>query len=86
MTEEIRVKAVRTFEGEEGFKTPASEPFTVRSRQRLADLKANGLVIEHGDSATDDGEQKATGGEGEGEKAAPTPSNKKAPDPKNKAA
>ncbi|MCD7109714.1 hypothetical protein LRX75_11765 [Rhizobium sp. DKSPLA3] len=37
------VKAVRSFEGVEGDKGPASEPFSV-SRQRYADLKANGLV------------------------------------------
>jgi hypothetical protein len=41
----VMAKAVRTFDGEEGFKSPASEPFPV-SRQRFADLKANGLVVE----------------------------------------
>jgi hypothetical protein len=39
----VTVKAVRSFEGIEGDKGPASAPFSV-SRQRYADLKANGLV------------------------------------------
>lgn len=39
----VMVKAVRSFEGVEGDKGPASKPFAV-SRQRYADLKANGLV------------------------------------------
>jgi len=39
----VFVQAVRSFAGEEGDKGPASEPFAV-SRQRYADLKANGLV------------------------------------------
>ncbi len=39
----VLVKAVRSFAGVEGDKGPASEPFSV-SRQRYADLKANGLV------------------------------------------
>lgn len=49
----VMVKALRPFEGEEGFKSPESEPFEV-SRQRFADLKANGLVAE----ATGEAEQK----------------------------
>ena len=39
----VMVKAVRSFEGEEGDKGPTFPPFSV-SRQRYADLKANGLV------------------------------------------
>lgn len=39
----VLVQAVRSFEGIEGDKGPASEPFRV-SRQRYADLKANDLV------------------------------------------
>ncbi len=39
----VLVQAVRSFEGAEGDKGPASEPFKV-SRQRYADLKANSLV------------------------------------------
>lgn len=66
---EVTVKAVRTFEGDEGFKSPGSEPFTV-SRQRFADLKANGLVEE----AAAEPEHKA----------APKPQNKAAPKPDNK--
>lgn len=64
---EFLVQSVKTFHGEEGFKTPDSEPFVV-SRQRLADLKANELVVE---VAAD-------------EKAAPAASNKSAPAPRNK--
>jgi len=47
MSEEnkVTVKAIRPFEGDEGFKNSESEPFAV-SRQRFADLKANGLVEE----------------------------------------
>jgi hypothetical protein len=41
----VMAQAVKTFQGDEGFKTPESEPFEV-SRQRFADLKANGLVLE----------------------------------------
>ena len=44
---EVQVRAIRTFEGDEGFMTPDSKPFSV-SRQRAADLKANGLVEEVG--------------------------------------
>lgn len=43
--QDVQVKAIRSFEGEEGFKTPGSAVFIV-SRQRAADLKANGLVEE----------------------------------------
>ncbi|WP_211475072.1 hypothetical protein [Collimonas humicola] len=64
---EILVQSIKTFHGEEGFKTPASEPFPV-SRQRLADLKANALVVEVAS----------------GEKAAPVVNNKAAPAPRNK--
>ncbi|AMP15494.1 hypothetical protein [Collimonas pratensis] len=64
---EILVQPVKTFHGEEGFKTPDSEPFAV-SRQRMADLKANELVVEVAAA----------------EKAAPAASNKSAPTPRNK--
>lgn len=47
---EVTVKAIRPFEGDEGFKNSESEPFTV-SRQRFADLKANGLVEEVSEKA-----------------------------------
>lgn len=66
---QVMVKAVRTFEGEEGFMTPQSAPFAV-TRQRFADLKANGLV-----------EEVAAPSE---EKAAPAPANKMAGAAKNK--
>lgn len=59
----VLVKAVRSFEGEEGYKSAESPAFTV-SRQRFADLKANGLVVE----VAADPEQKA----------APKPANKAA--------
>lgn len=62
------VKAIKTFQGGEGFKTPASAPFEV-SRQRFAELRANGLVTEFIDA---------------GEKVAPKPSNKSAAKPDNK--
>lgn len=39
----VLVQAIRSFEGEEGDKGPTFPPFHV-SRQRYADLKANGLV------------------------------------------
>lgn len=66
---EVMAQAVRTFEGEEGFKNSTSAPFAV-SRQRFADLKANGLVEEAGAE----------------QKAAPKPDNKAAEKPANKAA
>lgn len=40
---QVTVQAVRSFQGEEGFKNPQSEPFAV-TRQRAADLFAVGLV------------------------------------------
>ena len=64
----VSVKALRTFEGVEGLKTPSSAPFAV-SRQRYADLKANGLVEEAVEVEV---------------KAAPKPQNKAAPKPENK--
>jgi len=63
----ILVRPIRTFHGEEGFKTPSSEPFSV-SRQRLAELKANALVVEAVPV----------------EKAMPAPSNKATQPPKSK--
>ncbi|WP_411033835.1 hypothetical protein [Shinella sp. BYT-45] len=47
MTDKVEVKALRPFEGEEGYKDARSKPFTV-SRNRFAELKANGLVEETG--------------------------------------
>ncbi|HWX01444.1 hypothetical protein [Collimonas sp.] len=64
---EFLVQPVKTFHGEEGFKTPDSEPFAV-SRQRMADLKANELVVE----VETDG------------KVAPAANNKSAPAPRTK--
>lgn len=74
MENTIRVQPLRTFHGDEGFKTPESEPFEV-SRQRFADLKANGLVEEVKAKASADGE-----------KAAAPVANKMAATPKNKSA
>jgi hypothetical protein len=54
---EVTVKAIRPFEGDEGFKNSESEPFTV-SRQRFADLKANGLVEEVSAKAAPEPENK----------------------------
>ena len=42
---EVMVKAIKSFEGDEGYKNSESKPFAVTS-QRFADLKANGLVEE----------------------------------------
>ena len=66
----ILARPIKTFHGEEGFKTPQSAPFPV-SRQRLAELKANELVVEVADDAND-------------EKMAPSVSNKSAAIPRNK--
>lgn len=71
--QEVKVKAVRTFEGDEGFKTPGSAPFTV-TRQRAADLKANGLVEEVGEKMSTEDENKQ----------AAAPQNKAAAKPANK--
>jgi hypothetical protein len=49
---EVMARAVKTFHGEEGFKNPDSAPFQV-SRQRFADLKANGLVVEAESNVTE---------------------------------
>jgi hypothetical protein len=68
----VQVKAIRTFEGEEGFKSPGDK-FEV-TRQRAADLKANGLIKEI--ASADPAE----------EKAAPAADTKQAPEPSNKAA
>ena len=65
----VMVRAIRPFEGVEGHKDEASEPFRVHSR-RAAELKANGLV-EDAPAAP------AT-------RAAPEPENKMAPEPANK--
>ena len=72
--QDVMAKAVRTFDGEEGFKNPQSKPFPV-SRQRFADLKANGLVeLVDVDPEPADPEQKA----------ALKPLNKNAPKHENK--
>jgi len=73
--DEVVVKAVKTFEGEEGFKTPESDAFPV-SRLRFADLKANGLVVAVGDDAETPGADDL--------KKAAKPDNKQAPAPRNK--
>lgn len=71
---EVQVQAIRSFEGEEGFKSPESDPFTV-SRQRAADLKANGLVEEvAGGKAAPEHENKMAGKADN--KAAQKPGNK----------
>ena len=75
----VSVKALRTFEGEEGFKTSASPAFEV-SRQRFADLKANGLVEEVA-AKKDSGEKMAADIEN---KQAPKPANKSAAKPDSK--
>lgn len=68
---QVEVQAIRSFEGDEGYKSPESKPFTV-SRQRFADLKANGLVEEVGAEPAPEGKQ------------APEPKNKAAVKPDNK--
>lgn len=75
MSEEnkVMVQAIRPFEGEEGFKNSDSKPFGV-SRQRAADLKANGLIEEVGEKAAAKHD----------DKSAPVPANKAAEKPKNK--
>lgn len=77
MTEKVLIKALRPFEGEEGYKDENSEPFEVNSR-RYSELKANGLAAKADgeDDDTDDG----------GQKQAEEPANKKAAEPANKAA
>ena len=76
----VSVKALRTFEGEEGFKTSASAPFEV-SRQRFADLKANGLGEDVGAKKPDAGEKMGADADN---KQAPKPSNKAAAKHENK--
>ena len=39
----VNVKAIRSFQGSEGFKNPASDPFQV-SKERADQLKEAGLV------------------------------------------
>jgi hypothetical protein len=67
----VTVKAVRPFDGAEGYKDEASQPFSVHSR-RAAELKANGLVEEYAPKPA--------------VKAAPAPENKMAVEPANKVA
>lgn len=69
----VQAKVMRPFEGEEGAKWPGDE--VEITRQRFADLKANGLVEETSGEA--DSEQ---------EKSAPEPANKAAAAAKNKSA
>lgn len=64
----VMAQAIRPFEGEEGFKNSGSAPFEV-SRQRFAELKANGLVVEVAPAE---------------EKGAPKPANKGAAKHENK--
>ncbi|ACK82463.1 hypothetical protein [Methylorubrum extorquens] len=67
----VTVKAVRPFDGAEGYKDEASQPFSVHSR-RAAELKANGLVEECAPPPA--------------VKAAPAPDNKMAAEQANKVA
>lgn len=67
----VTVKAVRPFDGVEGYKDERSQPFSVHSR-RAAELKANGLVEECAPEPAI--------------KAAPVPDNKMAAEPANKVA
>ncbi|WP_250528837.1 hypothetical protein [Caballeronia sp. ATUFL_F1_KS4A] len=69
----VVVQPIRTYGGEDGFKHSNSAPYEV-TRVRAAELKANGLVRD-----VDTGDEGASG------KTASFPSNKKAPDPQNKA-
>jgi len=43
MSDRVKVRALRRFEGEEGLVGPKSDPFFV-TKQRFAELKANELV------------------------------------------
>lgn len=70
---EITVKAIKSFEGEEGFKNSESAPFAVTS-QRLADLKAHHLVEEVGAKAAPAPQNKMD----------PAPANKAVEAPKKK--
>lgn len=67
----VTVRALKPFDGTEGYKDEASLPFSVHSR-RAAELKANGLVEECAPEPA--------------VKAAPSPENKMAGDPANKLA
>lgn len=69
----VWVQPICTYGGEDGFKNPTSAPYEV-TRARAAELKANDLVRE-----LDSGGEVGSG------KIASPPSNKKAPDPQNKA-
>ncbi|CAO4179459.1 hypothetical protein CLBKND_03417 [Methylorubrum aminovorans] len=71
VTDHVTVKAVRPFDGAEGYKDEASTPFSVHSR-RAAELKANGLVEECAPEPA--------------VKAAPASENKMAAEPANKVA
>lgn len=72
----VMVKPLRSFLGEEGDIVAGGPAFAV-TRQRAADLKANGLV-------EDDATPKSAPSH-EGKKSA-APENKQAPEPDNKAA
>ena len=75
-TDPVEVKALRPFEGIEGYKDETSMPFTVE-RRRAAELAANGLVREVG------GATKAAAAPEN--KMAAEPENKVASDPASKA-
>lgn len=68
----VQAKVLRPFEGDEGFKSPGDQ-FSV-SRQRFADLKANGLVEEVSEKAAPAPQNKMES----------APANKSAAAPKNK--
>lgn len=68
----VKVKALRPFGGDEGFKSPGDE-FEI-TRQRFADLKANGLVEEVGAKAAPAPQNKME----------PAPANKAVEAPKRK--
>lgn len=67
----VTIRALKPFDGVEGYKDEASVPFSVHSR-RAAELKANGLVEECAPEPAI--------------KAAPAPDNKMAVEPVNKVA
>ncbi|MDB5733347.1 MAG: hypothetical protein JWQ03_3242, partial [Variovorax sp.] len=53
----VSVKALKSFMGDEGMKSPDSEPFEV-TRNRAAELRANGLV-EYASEADEDADIEA---------------------------
>jgi hypothetical protein len=88
--QQVTVKPVKAFEDSATgkFITPESGSYSV-TRQRAADLKANGLVEIEGEgerAAVDAAEGEPAGQNLAGEKQAPTGRNKAAPAPGNRAA